>query len=328
MNDKTQLLNWGMDYLISQGYTIVHQPEIVLTTPWSNILRFSTSIGNFYLKQTPSPLFLSNEPSIIRLLSNQFHACVPSVMDINDNLHCFIMKDAGKPLREILKEEFRPKLLGQAIEQYAAIQRSTENDITMFLKFGVPDWRLNKLPILYDQLINQTDFLNAEGLTDQELQRLRSLSPQFLAQCELLSSFGIPETIGYHDFHDKNVLFDSKTKRMTFVDWSETAIIHPFFSLQTCLEQVITHHGIKEDDQIYRNLQDACFENWLGLATKTELLKVFILAKEIREIWNVLANYQFMLSLDLQAYRAYYPNRLSPIAVSFRKYINDANSKI
>jgi hypothetical protein len=42
---------------------------------------------------------------------------------------------------------------------------------------------------------------------------------------------------------------------MTFVDWGETAIIHPFFSLHTCLEQSITHHGVKEGDQPIKNFK-------------------------------------------------------------------------
>lgn len=321
MNNQTYILKWANDFLVSKGYHIERSPEIVLTTPWSTVIRFSTRTGDVFLKQTPSSIYLSSEPKIIRLLSEQFHASVPVVIAVNENLHCFLMKDAGKSLRETLKAEFKPELLCQAIKQFAAIQRRTENHIETFLKLGVPDWRLSKLPILYDQMINQTDFLKAEGITDKELQILQTLSPQFLAQCSLLSNYGIPETLGYHDFHDKNVLIDPNTKRMTFVDWGETAIFHPFFSLYTCLEQSIIHHGVKEADQTYCKLQDACFENWLGLATKNQLLEVLNLAKQIRLIWNVLACYQFMMSVDLQAYKSYYANKSSQIAECFREYI-------
>jgi len=44
------------------------------------------------------------------------------------------------------------------------IQRATEQHIESFLALGVPDWRLNKLPKLYDQIIAQTEFLKTEGL--------------------------------------------------------------------------------------------------------------------------------------------------------------------
>ncbi|CZH13223.1 TPA: phosphotransferase [Legionella bozemanae] len=323
MNNLLPLFKWGTDCLVSNGYSIEHSPEIVLSTPWSHVIRFATSTENFYLKQTPPSLFLSNEPKIIRLLSSQFHANVPDVIEINNDLHCFLMRDAGISLRQTLKTNFNLALLCQAIKQYAAIQRRAEDCIARFLKLGVPDWRLTQLPFLYDQMLKQTAFLKAEGLTDKELQTLQTLSPKFSAQCKLLASFRIPETIGYHDFHDKNVLLDPNTKRMTFVDWGETAIIHPFFSLHTCLEQSITHHGVTEDDSIYQQLQDACLENWLEFATKEQLLSAFLLAKKIRLFWNILASNQFILSVDRQAYQAYYTNQNSPIADGFRTFLEN-----
>lgn len=321
MNNLLPLFKWGTDCLVSNGYPIEHSPEIVLSTPWSHVIRFATSSENFYLKQIPPSLFLSNEPKIIRILSSQFHANVPDIIEINEDLHCFLMRDAGISLRQTLKANFKPELLCQAIKQYATIQRNVEDCIAIFLKLGVPDWRLNQLPFLYDCMLKQFTFLKTEGLTDKELQTLHTLSPKFAAQCKLLASFRIPETIGYHDFHDKNVLLDPNTKRITFVDWGETAIIHPFFSLHTCLEQSITHHGVKEGDSTYQKLQDACLENWLGVATKKQLLNAFLLAKQIRLFWNILASNQFMLSVDRQAYKAHYPNRSHPIADGFKTFL-------
>jgi hypothetical protein len=103
MNNLLPLFKWGTDCLVSNGYSIEHSPEIVLSTPWSNVLRFATPTENFYLKQTPLSLFLSNEPKIIQLLSSQFHASVPAVIEINNDLNCFLMRDAGISLRQALK---------------------------------------------------------------------------------------------------------------------------------------------------------------------------------------------------------------------------------
>ena len=324
MDNQTDILKWGTDCMVSKGYSIDRTPEIVLSTPWSTMIRFSTATGDFYLKQTPPAI--SAEPQIIQLLSEQFHASVPVVIAINDDLHSFLMQDAGQALRVTLKEKFSPDLLCQAIKQYAALQRSTEDHIEKFLKLGVLDWRLDKLPFLYDQMLNQTDFLKADGVTDQELQILRDLSPQFLAQCELLSSYGISETIGIPDFHDNNVLFDPNTKRMTFIDWGEAVITHPFFSLYNCLEQSITHHGVKEADQTYTKLQDACFESWLGLVTKSQLFEVFNLSKQLRTIYGVLASYRLMVSVDLQVLNTFYANKPNRLAKNFREYIRFSGS--
>ncbi|MHB1948206.1 MAG: phosphotransferase [Gammaproteobacteria bacterium] len=315
----THILKWGTDCLVANGYSIEHSPEILLSTPWSTVIRFSTSTGNIYLKETAPSISL--EPHIFRLLSEQFHASVPIVIAINDNLNCFLTKDAGKSLRETLKTEFKPELLYQAIKQYAALQRSIEDHIETFLKLGVPDWRLNKLPILYKQMIEQADFLKAEGITEKELIKLHDLSPQFSSQCALLSSYEIPQTMGLHDFHDNNILIDATTKKITFIDLGEIAIIHPFFSLYTCLRQSIKHHGVKEDDQTYQKLQDACFENWLGAKTRNQLLELFILVKQLWPIYSALDCYRLMMSVDLQVYKSYYANRPSLLATYLREYM-------
>lgn len=325
MNNQESLINWGKDYLASKGYTITMPSETIVLTPWSMVIRFATAAGDFYLKQTPPDIFLSSEPKIINIMAEKFHASVPAVVAINDELHCFIMKDAGKPLRLTLKENFNLVLLCQAIKQFAAIMRSTENHVDFFIKLGVPDWRLNKLPGLYEEIIYKTDFLKMCALTDQEVQILYQHSPKVSEQCELLASYEIPETLGYHDFHDKNVLFESNTKKMTFSDFAETAIIHPFFSLHNCVQQSITHHGVKEGDQIYKKIQESCFENWSDLITKEQMLEVFSLVKLLHPVYSVLASYKFLTCIDLQAYKTHYAAGFPP-AKCFREYIEKLKS--
>lgn len=314
-----QSVNWGTEYLLSQGYGMEQTPETLLSTPWSTVIRYPTSAGNVYLKETAPSLSL--EPHIIRLLEEKFNANVPIVIAINDDLHCFLTKDAGMSLRKMLKTEFSPVLLCQAITQFSAIQRSTEDYIEMFIKMGVPDWRLDKLPLLYEEMILHTDFLKSEGITDNELKLLHNLSSNFIAKCRLLSDYGISETLGFHDFHDNNILIDPDTQKMTFIDFAETAIIHPFFPLYTCLWQSIKHHGVKYGDKTYQKLQDACFENWLGLETRDRLLEAFSIVQQLWSIYSALDCYRVMTSVDLQFYRSFYANRPSLLAAYLREFI-------
>lgn len=319
MKNHTYILKWATDCLISKGYILQHPTEIVLETPWSNVIRFPTSKGDVYLKQTPPSISL--EPKITQLLADQFHASVPTVIAINDDLYCFLMEDAGKSLREYLKNEFRQDLLCQAIKQYTTIQRSIEHHLEPFLALGVPDWRLDKFPKLYHQITNQTEFLKADGITDKELQLLHDLNPKFSEQCEVLSQYQIPETLVQNDFHSNNILFEQNTKKITFIDLGETVITHPFFSLHTCLRQATIHHGVKELDKTYQQLQDACFENWLDLSPKKRLLTGFMLAKQLWPIYSAFGHYRLVIGVDLQAFKAYYVNRPHRLAGYFREYI-------
>ena len=88
MTTQTPIINWATTSLASHGYTLQQAPEILIETPWSNVIRFSTSQHDIYLKQMPPDISL--DPKIIQLLMDQCHASVPVVIDINEELHCFL----------------------------------------------------------------------------------------------------------------------------------------------------------------------------------------------------------------------------------------------
>jgi hypothetical protein len=321
MKNSKYIIKWAIDCLISHGYSIQSSPETVVETPWSKVIRFTTPKEVIYLKQTPPSLFL--EPKIIKLLAHLF-ASAPIVIASNDNLHCFLMKDAGLSLRQYLKKEFQPELLCQAIRQYTTIQRSIENHVELFFALDVPDWRLNKLPYLYEQLISKTDFLKSDGVTSEELQLLNDLKSKVSKECELLAQYQIPETLVQPDFNSNNILFDRGTQKMTLIDLGEIAITHPFFSLHNFLLQATIHHNVKESDQTYQQLLDACYENWLELATKTQILDGFMLAQKLWPVYSALAHYRLMTSVDLQAFKSFYANRPNRLAGYLREYAASA----
>src|SRR5579883_1103242 len=177
MKKYDDLFKWAANVLIANGYVLVQSPEVVTETPWSTVIRFSTSNHDLYLKQTPPSLFL--ESKILQFLSTKLHASVPEVVASNEKLNCFLMKDAGISLRKYLKDEFQPELMDQAVKQFSAIQRSTEKFSETLFELGVPDWRLNKLPDVFNELLNQKEFLKKEGLTDQELKLVKGSSQHF-----------------------------------------------------------------------------------------------------------------------------------------------------
>ncbi len=320
MKNHKSIIKWATDYLRSEGFVLQEKPEILFETPWSNIIQFSTTEGKIYLKQ-PSPR-LSQEAKIIKLLADQFQASVPLVIAIKEELHCFLMKDAGQTLRSYLKIAFKPDLLYQAINRFTTIQRSTENKVESFLALDVPDWRLNKLLNLYEQIINQSDFLKAEGMTENELQLLQDLRPQIAEELEGLAQYQTPETIVQPDFNTNNILINPNTNELTLIDLGEIAVTHPFFSLHNFLYQATIHHNVKENDPIYHKLQETCVENWLELGSKKELLKGFILSKKLWPIYSVVGHYHFMHCVDLKLLKSFYPNRPNQLAKLFRQYIN------
>jgi hypothetical protein len=235
------------------------------------------------------------------------------------------MKNAGQTLRAYLKKDFQPNLLCKAVKAYGAIQRSTENRIEPFLEQGVPDWRVNKLPHLYDDIIRQEELLIGDGLTGKELQTLHDLSPQFSAQCERLAQYQIPETIAIPDINTNNVLIEPSTNKMTCIDWGESAFTHPFFSIHNYLKQAIIHHPVKESDEIYNQLQEACLENWSVAMSKNQLLEAFNLAKMFYPIYSALGIYRLINAIGLEPFNSFYANRPHRIANYFKEYIQSGD---
>ncbi|HAT2049011.1 TPA: aminoglycoside phosphotransferase family protein, partial [Legionella pneumophila] len=268
-NVNKEIIKWGCAYLSSHNYSLKsNQPENVLNTPWSYVVRFETSDGYIYLKHTPELFAL--EPTIIQILQEQFHASVPIVIARNTELNCFLMKDAGKPLREILKLKFDEALLCRAIDQFTSLQMAVADRVDVFLDIGVPDYRLDKLSGLYNELISQKDLLEAEGLTEVEISQLEALLPKVISLCKKLSGYSIKQTIVQPDFNDNNTLIDDASKKITIIDLGEIVISHPFFSLLNCLEQIKKHHGLTDKDDTYQRIKGACFKNYMHFFESNE----------------------------------------------------------
>jgi len=293
--NKELIIQWGCKYLLSHGYTLQSTlPENVQNTPWSYVIRFATSDGYIYLKHTPSLLAL--ETIITQILHEQFHAFVPKIIAHNTELNCFLMKDAGRPLREILKQQFNAALLSKAIGQFTLMQLAVADHVNIFLDIGVPDWRLDKLPDLYKQLLSQKDILLADGLSEIEIAKLETLTPKLSNLCKKLSDYAIKQTIVQCDFHDNNILIAEPSQNVTFIDLGEIVISHPFFSLIGCLRQVKKHHGLTDKDDAYLHLVNACLKNYMIFESEKRLFDAFEITHILWFIYESLAQYRLMIA--------------------------------
>lgn len=302
---KDEIIQWGLEYLSSHGYTLKNNhPENVQIRPWSYVIRYNTSAGWIYLKQTPKLIAL--EATITKILRDQFHAPVLELIASNSALDCFLMKDTGNPLRAILKKQFDEKLLCSAVDAFTAMQISVSSGVNALLNIGVPDYRLNKLSGLYKALISKKEILISDGLAEKEIDELASLISLVSELCKKLSEYTIPQTLVQPDFHDNNTLIDGATQKITIIDLGEIVISHPFFSLINFLQQIKKHHGLTEKDTTYQKIHDACFKNFTQFESKENLLTAFELAKILLPIYGALAHFRLIEACDNTQLESYY----------------------
>jgi len=312
-------IEWAIRALNTNGYqTNTTVPETILHTAWSTIYRFNTDKGFFFLKKVPASL--SIEARVIDVLYNEFNAPVPRIIANNDELHCFLMKDAGVPLCDYFKDNFQADILINTMREYTQLQIMTAEKVNLFLNIGVPDWRLTNIPRLYEKLITEEALLMDGGITVDELQKLKELKPKLIAICEKLILYNIPDTFGHADLHDKNILIDANTHQTTLIDLGEVVITHPFFSLQNCLHRTTEHFSLS--DLEYRQLQIACFQPWLALETEKNLIEILSLIQQCWSIHAVLGEYRLVKSVDPSAAKVLC--KQDRFARKFRFWINQS----
>ncbi|MBP6985205.1 MAG: GNAT family N-acetyltransferase [Alphaproteobacteria bacterium] len=276
MADINHILFWAKETLSSLQYDIQGEPKIVREVPWSCVYSFNTSKGRVFLKYM-DPEF-SLEPKLLKYLHDNVTQNVTEVIASDGQLSCFLMKDAGEPLRPILKAEFNQELFAHALTLCADIQLTCIPHVDRLIALGINDWRLDKIPILYKEFIDKKELLKADGLTESEIEQLHHLTSTMDYLCDKLKAYGIPETIEHCDFHDNNILIQDAV--MTINDWGDASISHPFFSCVSALESAKRNHNLQDD--AYMKILCTYLDKWSSYGSKQDLLTAFTLARQIR----------------------------------------------
>ncbi|MBS0286057.1 MAG: aminoglycoside phosphotransferase family protein [Proteobacteria bacterium] len=285
------IIEWALGVLASKGCTVVGEPQIVVKTPWSLVVLFSTTSGNFYLKQTPPDLFI--EPEIIKAIRNNMPQLTPTILAKNDAHHCFLMTSCGDySLRTKFNGTIDPKLHVKGLKSYLAILRSFESNPDILKTMGVPDWRLNRIPQLYVELLEKKEMLLNEGLTYDELDSLLKLVPKIKSTCEFLSEKKIKETLVNGDFNENNIILNEKTQQIAFIDWGESVIAHPFFTIAAHLRSVARRYKLPLEGEFLENIKQNCLTCWLEVMPLDELQTMYQQIERLQPIFSALAIYR------------------------------------
>ncbi len=279
---------WAQNYLNQLGYSIQGSFRLMQSTSWAKVYQITTTKGFLYLKQVPE--LFAIEPNLLLYLRSFFPALVPEVLGNNPGLRCFLMCDRGTPFRKNVTINYQVDLAKEALKSYVMIQTGLISQMDSLLALGVPDWRLTNLPDLYLKFLHESEFLTHDGLTANELQQLRFLQPKCATLCQQLAQYSIPETIEHSDFHENNIL--EQAHHLTIIDWGESVISHPFFSLTSFLQNMMRNHQIKEHHEIYGLLRDAYLNHWHAFESQERLLHAFALAKRLSPIKYCLSFYR------------------------------------
>ncbi len=272
----------------------IEQPHV---RPWSTVLRVPTSTGILYFKAT-APM-LAHEPALTRALAGWRPDCMPQVLATDLERGWMLLRDSGDSLRSQIQSEQDMWHWHTVLPLYAGLQIELSERLGQLLALGALDRRLATLPGQYEQLLADTAALRiglTDGLTAEEYERLRALTPRFAALCERLSGYHVPETLHHDDFHDGNIFV--RDGRYTFADWGESCAAHPFFTLVVMLRSIAYRRGWAADAPELARLRDVYLAPWARYEPHERLLAASTLAQQVGMVCRALTWHRVVSRLE------------------------------
>jgi hypothetical protein len=239
--------------------------------PWSTALRVRTEDGILWFKANAAVHRF--EAALSELLAAEMPDRVAELCAVDGARGWMLMRDAGTRLRDLDDSLAQLSHWEQILPRYAELQLTLAGRVDELLALGVPDHRLRRLPDLLDEVLADEQVLlvgQKDGLTAEQLGRLRADRPEVEALCRELGAFGIPETIQHDDLHDGQVFVRDGRHRV--LDWGDSCVSHPFHTMTVTLRFFAYKHRLAPGARELLRLRDAYLEPFgLGLERAIEL---------------------------------------------------------
>ena len=281
----------------------IEQPHVYA---WSTVMHIPTDQGKLFFKATaPETIY---EAALTQALANWFPDCMPEFVAVDPRRGWMLMRDGGEPLRASIRPTKDLAPWKPVIARYAEVQIGLAEHVTELLSLRLPDHRLSVLPGLFTQLLADEESLmidQEKGLTSAEWDEAKSKTERFEQICRDLAAFGIPESLNHGDFHDGNVLV--KDGRITFFDWGDASVAHPFTSLRTFFVSIETALDLEEYALTpeMAELLDLYLKPFQRFASKEDLLKAYQISKPVASVVKTLAWHQGITRMDTELRQKY-----------------------
>jgi Phosphotransferase enzyme family len=214
--------------------------ELVKDRPWSTVWRVD---GGLWRKQCKS--IWRFEAALTASLAARWPDRLPEVVEHGGDW--FVMRDAGAVVDGLPNAH---ALWLEAIARYAELQRGEIAHVEEHLANGVVDQRNHVLPGAYADLLSRDDLPWPPGARE----RLRSFERPFAVLCDELEPVA---SINHDDLHIWNVYEGPR-----ILDWGDSCVSHPFFSLVVTFMFVESGHD---------EIRDAYLEAYGGDRTTFDL---------------------------------------------------------
>lgn len=218
--------------------------------PWATVMRVPVAGGVTWFKACAQ--VQAFEPRLTAELYGRWPDRVTEVLAVDEARHWLLLGDAGIAVGELGNP---PEAWLEALPLYAELQKGEMAHAIDHVGHGMPDLRKAALPAGYERLL-----ASELPLPRDDINRLRDYAPRLTELCVALAELGIQESIQHDDLHMANLYSDNGKLRV--VDWGDSSIAHPFFSLVVTFRFLAEVNHLAPDDPWFRRLRDAYLEPW------------------------------------------------------------------
>jgi hypothetical protein len=233
------------------GHVDVTGPiEVAHERSWATVMRVPTGDGPVWFKAcAPVQAF---EVPLSAELAARWPGRVAEVLAHDLERAWLLLADAGSRVADLGLD---PQRWVDLLPAYAELQRGETAHAAAHLAHGVPDRRLERLLDQYAELVAYPLPLPAE-----EIEQLHRGTAALAALCDKLAAYGVPASIQHDDLHLWNVFTDGE--RLRVLDWGDSSVAHPFWSLVVPYRELDEHVGLPPDSPWFAHLRDAYLEPW------------------------------------------------------------------
>lgn len=278
---------WTRKALSGRGRPCV-SPLIQLRT-WERSCVACTGDGEFYFKAVPS--MFAHEPKLAHALARWHPEVSAEVVGTDVEQGWFLMKSAGRQVLENVPDAERWE---EAARTFARLQIALADRVEGLLELGCPDRRLDRLEGHLDALLADDEVLRCglSPLSEGEIRQLRGLGPTLKSMCGRLAGCGIPASLEHGDFWAGQVV--TRDEGHAFIDWSDSSVSCPFFSMATFL--AIQSDTLPEPrDIVPDRLRDAYLSEWSRHAPPEQLREALEVAQWLAPLHNAVTYQRLIL---------------------------------
>jgi len=243
----------------------------------SATLYLPTDQGHLYFKAVPS--VFSYEPVITRVLSLRYPGSIPDVRAVHIKNHWLLTRDFGpRTLLDVPDID----LWREALQRYADIQVDLIKMAQTLVSLGLPDRNIDQLATQVERLM-----LNLpDALSSDEQKQLRYAAPTLRRLFYELVDHQIPLSLAHGDLRPTNIAV-TEQGRVVIMDWSDSAITHPFFDTALFLQNI--EQDLPQVPDARDQLRDAYLECWTRYEPMASLKRVYELAAVLSPLYQALS---------------------------------------